>query len=195
MAINSIGYRQHRSRRTSVRNLNDQLTDLSDATHHRQEVDDLFRHGRQRRLCDRRARATVEHLRLHRHHDQDQHQRSTSPTPRCSRWPISATQVQNASASILAGAEQSPGRPCAAERGRCAIRIDGRHPQHAVRRPLCVFRQRASTRRRWPTADDILNGSGAQAGLEAGHFRTQPGRSRRQRPRAPRAVARRRRRR
>ena len=65
MSINSINYGASVLGQ-SVQNLNNQLDDAVDAALERRQIDQLRRHGRQRRLCDRGARAACEHLRLRR---------------------------------------------------------------------------------------------------------------------------------
>ena len=135
-----------------------------DAARDRREIDHLFRHGRQRGIRDRRAGAARQHFRVHRHHHQRQHHHRR-------RQYRAAVAVEH----HRAGAER-----CGHRRRRPSTAPDrpsrSRMPRTELSSMVGILNTQAGDRFMFSgsaintpsvaSADDILNGTGTQAGLK-----------------------------
>ena len=147
MSISSINYSSS-VLGSQIRNINQQLTDLSTQLSTGKLSQNYSGMGTNEGFAIAGRVAALQHRRLYRHDDQRQRQHQ----PRQYRAAVVDDDPQHGADRLgkhRAGSQRqrTDGR---AEHRRCAVRLDGRRSQHAVRQPLSVLRNRRSTRSRSP---------------------------------------------
>ena len=169
MSISSINYGLLRSSASQVRNINQQLTDLSTQLSTGKLSHELCRHGRPTRaLRSPRARNCPNIAAYHRHDDQRQRQYQPRQHRAAVAGARSGTTVQNGarptrrrrSTATARRWRRTPRPPSSA---RCSASST---PRRAI---ATCSPAPPSTRRRSPSPDDIINGTTTQAGLEDRH--------------------------
>ena len=167
----------------SVTNLKNQLTTLQSQLTTGEEVDHLCGHGRQRGIRDRRAVATGEHFRVHRHHDQHQHQyrRRQHRAAGAGRYRFDRSKQRE---QFAADPRTAPDRPSASKpRSAQLSSMLGILNTQAGDRYL--FSGSAINTPSVASMDDHPQRHHHPGRIEAGDRRAPAGRSRRQRPRPP----------
>ena len=182
MAINSIRLQRFCCSASRYRTSTTSSTTLSTQLATGVKVDHLCRHGRQRGLCDCRARAAVEHHRPSGHDDQHQHdhlcgQHRAAVACRASARRCRAVPPAGSLDSEQHRTDRRAGdcskRNCPSMLGILNTQVGDRY----------IFSGSAINTPAVASADTILNGTGTQAGLKQVIAERTAGRSRHQRPR------------